>query len=51
MREVVSASTSLGAAGVSWLSTFNEVVQIVAGLVAIAAGLITVVPWIKRKLK
>jgi hypothetical protein len=51
MREAVGTVTSVSAAGVSWLSTFNEIVQIIAGVVAIAAGLITVIPWIKRKLK
>ena len=51
MKEQVGAATSITAASVGWLATFNEIVQIVAGLVAIAAGLITVIPWFHKKLK
>lgn len=39
--------TSVAAASVSWLTTANEVVQLIAGLVAIASGLAALWYYIK----
>ena len=33
-----AAATSIGAAGYAWLGTANEIVQLIAGIVAIVAG-------------
>lgn len=35
----VAAGISAGSAGYAWLGTANEVVQLLAGIVAIAAGI------------
>lgn len=34
----IAAGTSVAAASVSWLSTANEVIAFIAGLIAIVAG-------------
>jgi hypothetical protein len=43
----MAAPTSVISAGVSWLSTANEVLQIIATIIAIVAGLMAIYPKVK----
>lgn len=51
MKDGILSVTSVSTAGVSVLSTVNEVIQILAGTVSIVAGLIVVIPWLAKRMK
>jgi len=51
LRDQVSAVTSVSTGSIAWLAPINEVLTAVSLLVSILAGLIVIVPWIKRKIK
>lgn len=50
-KGAISASTSAGAAVISWISVFNEVVQVLAGLVALVSGIIFLYDRLIKKRK
>lgn len=44
----VAAAGSVTAAGVSWLSQANEIISLIAGLIAIAAGMFAIAVHLKN---
>jgi hypothetical protein len=48
VKESIYASVAFTATGYSWLSTANEVAQLVAAIVAIIAGVISIFVAIKK---
>lgn len=44
----LATGTSVSAAGVSWLAAANEVLQLVATIIAIVAGVIALYPTVKK---
>lgn len=45
------AATSVAAAAISWLDTANQIVQLIAGLVAIASGIAALWFYIRSNLR
>jgi hypothetical protein len=50
-KGILGAVTTATSAFVSWLPAINEIVQIIAGLIAIVCGLVTIRHYLRKDKK